>query len=164
MTINDSLDRAQKGLLDFFFPRKCPFCGRMTGRELLCSRCKTELPRCDKLRTGSFGECAAPLYYEGAVREAILSFKFKGRLEVLECFGSLMAQVDRLCRDRHLRAADQVAIHKMRRDSNRTSEPLYPDDVAADCRALALFVSAVFGEGIPHTLTSLLPHGTSTPR
>ena len=35
MTINDSLDRAQKGLLDFFFPRKCPFCGRTAGRELL---------------------------------------------------------------------------------------------------------------------------------
>ena len=79
-------------------------------------------------------------------------------------FGSLMAQVDRLCRDQHLRAADQVAIHKMRRDSNRTAEPLHPDDVAADCRALALFVSAVFGEGIPHTLSSLLPHSTNTPQ
>ena len=92
MTINDSLDRAQKGLLDFFFPRKCPFCGRMTGRELLCSRCKTELPRCDKLRTGSFGECAAPLYYEDNVRKAILDFKFKNRVENLNCFGSLMAE------------------------------------------------------------------------
>ena len=45
MTVNESLDKTQKRLLDFFFPRKCPFCGRMTGRELLCSRCKTELPR-----------------------------------------------------------------------------------------------------------------------
>ena len=70
MTVNESLDKTQKRLLDFFFPRKCPFCGRMTGRELLCSRCKTELPRCDKLRTGSFGECAAPLYYEDNVRKA----------------------------------------------------------------------------------------------
>ena len=29
---------------------------------------------------------------EGAVREAILSFKFKGRTEALDCFGSLMAR------------------------------------------------------------------------
>ena len=64
----------------------------MTGRELLCSRCKTELPRCDKLRTGSFGECAAPLYYEDNVRKAILDFKFKNRVENLNCFGSLMAE------------------------------------------------------------------------
>ena len=86
-TVNESLDKAQKRLLDFFFPRKCPFCGRMTGRELLCSRCKTGLPRCDKLRTGSFGECAAPLYYEDNVRKAILDFKFKNRVENLNCFG-----------------------------------------------------------------------------
>lgn len=92
MTVNKSLDKTQKRLLDFFFPRKCPFCGRMTGRELLCSRCKTELPRCDKLRTGSFGECAAPLYYEDNVRKAILDFKFKNRVENLNCFGSLMAE------------------------------------------------------------------------
>ena len=92
MTVNESLDKTQKRLLDFFFPRKCPFCGRMTGRELLCSRCKTELPRCDKLRTGSFGECAAPLYYEDNVRKAILDFKFKNRVENLNCFGSLMAE------------------------------------------------------------------------
>lgn len=92
MTVNESLDKTQKRLLDFFFPRKCPFCGRMTGRELLCSRCKTELPRCDKLRTGSFCECAAPLYYEDNVRKAILDFKFKNRVENLNCFGSLMAE------------------------------------------------------------------------
>ena len=39
-SINDALDKAQRGLLDFFFPRKCPFCGRVAGRELLCEACK----------------------------------------------------------------------------------------------------------------------------
>lgn len=92
MTFNESLDKAQRGLLDFFFPRRCPFCGRVAGRALLCPKCETDLPRCDRVRTGAFGECAAPLYYEGSVRDAILAFKFKGRIEHLNCFGALMAE------------------------------------------------------------------------
>ena len=35
---------------------------------------------------------AAPLYYEDAVRRALLDFKFKGRMGGLPCFGSLMAR------------------------------------------------------------------------
>ena len=92
MSVNDRLDRLQRDLLDFFFPRHCPFCGRIVGKELLCGTCEKALPYCREVRTGSFGRCAAPLYYEGAVREAILAFKFKGKLEALDCFGSLMAQ------------------------------------------------------------------------
>ena len=92
MNFNDSLDKAQRGLLDFFFPRRCPFCGRMAGKELLCETCRDDLPWCHKLRTGTFGECAAPLYYEGRVRDALLAFKFKGKIEHLNCFGALMAE------------------------------------------------------------------------
>ena len=92
MTFNESMDKAQRGLLDFFFPRRCPFCGRVAGRALLCPKCETDLPRCDRIRIGAFGECAAPLYYEGSVRDAILAFKFKGRIEHLNCFGVLMAE------------------------------------------------------------------------
>lgn len=92
MSVNDRLDRLQRDLLDFFFPRHCPFCGRIVGKELLCGTCEKALPYCREVRTGSFRRCAAPLYYEGAVREAILAFKFKGKLEALDCFGSLMAQ------------------------------------------------------------------------
>ena len=92
MTFNESMDKAQRGLLDFFFPRRCPFCGRVAGRALLCPKCETDLSRCDRVRTGAFGECAAPLYYEGSVRDAILAFKFKGRIEHLNCFGALMAE------------------------------------------------------------------------
>lgn len=92
MNFNDSLDKAQRGLLDFFFPRRCPFCGRMAGKELLCETCRDDLPWCRKLRTGAFGECAAPLYYEGRVRDALLAFKFRGKIEHLNCFGALMAE------------------------------------------------------------------------
>ena len=41
---------------------------------------------------GPFGECAAPLYYEDAVRDALLAFKFRGKVENLNCFGALMAE------------------------------------------------------------------------
>ena len=92
MSVNDQLDKLQRSLLDFFFPRRCPFCGRVVGKALLCETCEKELPYSREVHTGTFGRCAAPLYYEGAVREAILSFKFKGRTEALDCFGSLMAR------------------------------------------------------------------------
>ena len=92
MNLNESLNQMSKSLLDFFFPRHCPFCGRVTGKTLLCEKCEKTLPRCTELRTGTFGECAAPLYYEDAVRDAILTYKFRGRVEYLNCFGALMAE------------------------------------------------------------------------
>ena len=36
MSVNDPLDKLQRSLLDFFFPRRCPFCGRVVGKALLC--------------------------------------------------------------------------------------------------------------------------------
>ena len=64
-------------------------------------------------------------------------------------FGNLFSQVDYLCKQHNVRTADVVTIQKMRRDSNR-SKPLAPEDVLYDCRALALFISAV---------CALLAHG-----
>ena len=93
MGFNDELNRINDSLLNFFFPRKCPFCGRPAGKALLCDQCAKSLPRCEKIRQGAdFGRCAAPLYYEDNVRKAILDFKFKNRVENLNCFGSLMAE------------------------------------------------------------------------
>ena len=87
MNLNDSLNQMSKDLLDFFFPRHCPFCGRVSEKALLCGQCARTLPRCAEVRTGPFGECAAPLYYEDAVRDALLAFKFRGKVENLNCFG-----------------------------------------------------------------------------
>lgn len=94
MGLNDTLNKASRGILDFFFPRHCPFCGAPVGKELLCDKCRHTLPFTNEhaLRTGTFGQCAAPLYYEGQVREAILQFKFKAKLGGLSCFGMLMAE------------------------------------------------------------------------
>lgn len=94
MGLNDTLNKASRGILDFFFPRHCPFCGAPVGKELICAKCCQSLPFTNEhaLRTGTFGQCVAPLYYEGQVREAILQFKFKAKLGGMSCFGMLMAE------------------------------------------------------------------------
>ena len=37
---NDDLNKINSSLMDFFFPRKCPFCGKTTGKQLLCDTCR----------------------------------------------------------------------------------------------------------------------------
>lgn len=93
MGFNEELNRLTGNLMNIFFPRRCPFCGAVTGKELLCDSCESTLPRCSTVRCGAdFGRCAAPLYYEGNVRRAILDFKFKAKLGALDCFGRMMAE------------------------------------------------------------------------
>ena len=94
MSLMDDLNRAARSVMDFFFPRQCPFCGGIVGRELLCDKCRKTLPYTGEhaVVDGRFGSAAAPLYYEGAVREAVHRLKFKGKLGGLDCFGQLMAE------------------------------------------------------------------------
>ena len=94
MNFNNDLNKVERNILDFFFPRRCPFCGAVAGKELLCKKCLRSLPFTGEhaVREGTFGRCAAPLYYEDRVREAILQFKFKAKLGGLSCFGMLMAE------------------------------------------------------------------------
>lgn len=93
MNFNDELNRLTGNLMNIFFPRRCPFCGAVTGKALLCDTCESTLPRCRTVRYGAgFDRCAASLYYEGSVRRAILDFKFKGKLGALDCFGRMMAE------------------------------------------------------------------------
>lgn len=94
MNFNNDLNKVERNILDFFFPRRCPFCGAVAGKELLCKKCRRSLPFTGEhaVREGTFGRCAAPLYYEDSVREAILQFKFKAKLGGLSCFGMLMAE------------------------------------------------------------------------
>ena len=80
-------------LLDLFFPPRCAFCARV-GVHGVCPACEKTLPRMETaLREGAgFGRCAAPLRYEGVVREALLRFKFRGARSAAEGFGAILAQ------------------------------------------------------------------------
>ena len=75
MSLMDDLNRAARSVMDFFFPRQCPFCGGIVGRELLCDKCRKTLP------------------YTG--EHAVVDGRFgsaKGKLGGLDCFGQLMAE------------------------------------------------------------------------
>ena len=96
------------------------------------------------------------------MHETLVIACYEGLKETKHGFGNLSSQVEALCKLHHIAPKDVVEIHKMRRHSN-SAAPILPDDIAYDCRALALFVSAVFQEAIPDTLVDKLPtHGRST--
>ena len=67
-------------LLEFLFPAKCAFCGRVTEltENGVCPECMRDLPwAAPKDRKADFvRSVTAPLYYEGTVREALLRYKF----------------------------------------------------------------------------------------
>ncbi len=94
MKLNQQLNRWNREVMNFFFPRHCPFCGRVVGRELVCEACEKKLPFTEDQapRAGAYGKCAAPLYYEGPVREALLQYKFHEKTGGVDYFGRLMAQ------------------------------------------------------------------------
>ena len=84
-------------LLDLIFPPKCPFCGKLLEKgALLCPDCQRDLPwltgeramRAVELTEG----CWSVLKYEGAVREGIRGYKFRGHRARGKAFGELMAQ------------------------------------------------------------------------
>ena len=80
-------------LLDLLFPPKCALCGEH-GVHGVCANCEEALPWCDTPlheRTG-IGTCVAPLRYEGAVRESLLRFKFRGGRGNAEGYGKILAQ------------------------------------------------------------------------
>lgn len=89
-------------LLNLLFPPKCPFCRRILDSPGVCDTCRKELPWTEEheaVREGTDSlRCAAPLWYEGKVREAILRLKFYAAAATAETLGALMAQ----CAAEHL--------------------------------------------------------------
>ncbi|WP_028897002.1 DEAD/DEAH box helicase [Prevotella sp. HUN102] len=90
------------------------------------------------------------------LHEALVIACHEGLKSTKHGFGNLSSQVDSLCHRHKISPQDIVAIHLMRRHSNSIA-PILPEDLAYDCRALAIFVSAVFNESIPSRLTLKLP-------
>ena len=84
-----------KTLLDFFFPPKCAFCGALlkSEGEGICEKCRKELPAAGdkKLKFDFVSFAAAPFYYEGVVRQALLQYKFRGVPARGRVFGRLIA-------------------------------------------------------------------------
>ena len=83
-------------LLDLFFPPKCPFCGKVLDHAGICPACEKALPWTEEgagVRELPGGvRCAAPLWYEGKVREGLLHFKFQGARAAAGPLGELVAR------------------------------------------------------------------------
>ena len=83
-------------LLDLLFPPRCPFCRNIQDAPGVCPDCEQALPWTDEghgLRELPGGLlCAAPLWYEGAVRDAVRRFKFQNGLSAAGPLGELIAR------------------------------------------------------------------------
>ena len=75
-------------LLDLLFPPKCPFCGRVLNEPGVCPKCEKTLPWIEEHlceRKVGQSRCAAPLWYEGAVRQALLRLKGEYPVRLVAC-------------------------------------------------------------------------------
>ena len=84
-------------IASLLFPPRCMFCRRILDEGWICPSCREGLPRCGAIRGHGefFSKCVAPLYYTGAVRSALLGFKFRGKRGRAVGLGELMAQTVR---------------------------------------------------------------------
>lgn len=89
------MNRLIESIIDLFFPPKCPFCGRVLDRIGICVDCEKDLPWIEENKvvvTDGDLTCAAPLWYEGAVRETLLRLKFRGGSALAEPLGEVLAR------------------------------------------------------------------------
>lgn len=80
-------------LASLLFPPHCAFCGKV-GVQGVCPACEKTLPYCKTPlhERAEIGACLAPLRYEGAVRDALLNYKFHGSQSRCTGFGDILAQ------------------------------------------------------------------------
>ena len=83
-------------LLDWFFPRRCPFCGKVNQSDLPCESCQTTLPwltgQAAHSRVEWIHETVSALVYQGAVRHGVLELKFGRKPARAKPLGILAAQ------------------------------------------------------------------------
>ena len=81
----------------------------------------------------------------------------EGLRGVSMAFGNLFSQVDYLCKQCGMKAAERRMVQQMRRLSNHTEVPGQEEWLLA-VRTLTLFISTVHKTAVPAALTRLIPH------
>jgi len=100
----------------------------------------------------------APPYMAAAMMHETLALTCEAGLRgTAHNFGNMASKVDALCRKHNMVNDDAIAVKRARVHSNMRG-PLSQEDIAYDCRALSLMVSAVFGVPVPHGITVRIPH------
>lgn len=77
-------------LKELLFPRKCVFCGQTLARNEsgICRNCRTDLPEyAEQRRISGLDGCCVVWYYEDAVRESLLRYKFHNRPDYADVYG-----------------------------------------------------------------------------
>lgn len=92
-----------KKMLDLLYPPRCAMCHRLLEADdsAICPACENAIHRtaCGGARTGTqFSVCVSPLYYQDAVRDAVIHLKFHGMTSGIPLFGRWMAD----CVQEHL--------------------------------------------------------------
>ena len=85
-------------LLDLFYPPRCAFCRRLLGEKEkgVCRFCRRKYEnRCIRRELAHCSCCVAPLSYEGAVRDSLLRYKFRG----VAAYGAVYADFLAKCID-----------------------------------------------------------------
>ena len=112
------LKRFWDGLLDLLFPPKCPFCQQILEHPGICEPCQLHLPYIEETPIRELGNglrCAAPLWYEGDVREGLLRFKFRGARTAAGPMGMLLADIAAECFPGEFDTVTWVPVSKKRK-------------------------------------------------
>ena len=107
-------------LLDFFFPPRCLFCGKVMPRtgDGLCESCAKNLPFIEDgkiLRKIGKYTCAVTFYYEGVVQQGIRAMKFRSRRQRAARFAPYLAQTVAEHLGGEFDAVTYVPVHFLRR-------------------------------------------------
>lgn len=108
--MRQALSRLAAAAADLIFPRRCPFCGKVSAGGV-CAQCAVSLPRvgagacprCGREKEYcvcgrhdfAFDRCASPFYYEGAAKKGVLRLKFLGREDSAAAFAACAAETAR---------------------------------------------------------------------
>lgn len=74
----DSIKRLKKLIIEYIYPVRCPYCGKVIHRkEYACEKCKELFPKTSYKRFAIGGHlCSAAFPYEGIFSKAVKTFKF----------------------------------------------------------------------------------------
>jgi len=106
-------------LADVLFPKKCVFCRSFLKKDEkdICASCRGSLPYTGlrSVETTSLSDMIAPLYYRGAVRDAVKRLKFRNLPGYATCFGAMLAEAVREKYARRYDLISWVPVSKKRR-------------------------------------------------
>lgn len=113
--------RLLESLLELLYPPRCAFCRKLLPAGAgVCRDCQKSLPYTQGVsqeqRFPYVPRCISPMYYDGAVRESILRYKFHG----LACYGKVYGEIMAKCIDEKQISCDIITWVPLSRRRKRS--------------------------------------------